>query len=270
MAGVFDTISDYASNLFTGDGSTDFYNSLISGGLGYLGSRETANDARDSASQYAQTIKDNASATMAAGQPWSVGGLGGTATFDQDSRTILQNLSPELQNIYEGALDRSGMWGGQATALGADPFKGADMFYNAQQEYLQDDEDQLRNNLETRMMAQGRMGTTGGSRQYGDLERSIGRGQAERRNAAFGQSQALIDSLLGREVADIGLSTGLLEIPHGMAAQGMGLGANLGTLSTAGLKSRGDAADTLNKAFAPSAMGSALSGLSNAFSTKKV
>ena len=239
--GVFDTIKNYASNLFTGDGSTDFYNSLISGGLGYLGSRETANDARDSASQYAQTIKDNASATMAAGQPWSVGGLGG-----------------------------SGMWGGQATALGADPFKGADMFYNAQQEYLQDDEDQLRNNLETRMMAQGRMGTTGGSRQYGDLERSIGRGQAERRNAAFGQSQALIDSLLGREVADIGLSTGLLEIPHGMAAQGMGLGANLGTLSTAGLKSRGDAADTLNKAFAPSAMGSALSGLGNAFSTKKV
>jgi hypothetical protein len=254
--------------LFSGsEGGNNFAGSLLGSGLNYLGARETSSAARDAARMEADMLSQNATAALAQGQPWSVGGLGGTATFDEDSRSIMQNLSPQLSNIYQGALDRSGMFGGQATALGLDPFSAANNFYNQQQEYYQPQEDQLRTDNETRLLAQGRLGSTGGARQTGQIEEAIGQGQQQRRTASFGQAQALIDSLLSRESADIGVATGLLDIPQGMAAQGMGLGANLGTLAASGLQSRAAGASTLGKAFAPSTMGTALSGLGGMFST---
>ena len=249
--------------LFSGsEGGNNFAGSLLGSGLNYLGARETSSAARDAARMEADMLSQNATAA-----PWSVGGLGGTATFDEDSRSIMQNLSPQLSNIYQGALDRSGMFGGQATALGLDPFSAANNFYNQQQEYYQPQEDQLRTDNETRLLAQGRLGSTGGARQTGQIEEAIGQGQQQRRTASFGQAQALIDSLLSRESADIGVATGLLDIPQGMTGQGMGLGSNLGTLAASGLQSRAAGASTLGKAFAPSTMGTALSGLGGMFST---
>ena len=266
MGSFFSDLGNSIGGLFSGaTGGSSLAGTLLGGGLSFLGAQETGQQARAGAQLQADALNNNAAAALAQAQPWSVGGLGGTAAFDEGSRTIQQNLSPQLANIYQGGLDRSGFWGGQATALGADPFGAADAFYNQQQGYWDPREADLRTGLETRQLAQGRLGSTGGARQMGELEEAINSGQQQRRTASFGQAQGLIDSLLGRESGDIGQATGLLNIPAQMASQGMGLGSDLGTLASAGLKSRAEGAQALGQAFAPSAMGTTLSKVGGMF-----
>ena len=233
---------------------------IIGGGLSYLGSRENASASLEAAKQQSSAITSAANSAAAAAQPWAVGSLGGTAEFDSDNRINMQNLSPELAEIFQGALSRSGLWGAQAAEYGVDPFAAADQLYQQQQPYYQQGEDKLRTDLETRLLSQGRLGATGGQRQFGELEEAIGRGQMDRRNQNFGQAQSVIDSLLGRESGDIGTATGLLDIPLQLANVGRGIGGTLGGLAAAGLKTRSDSAQNLSNAFAASgtAVGDAL------------
>lgn len=241
------------------------FDALVGGGLAYLGSRQTAKSARSAAQQEADAVRLAAANAEKAAVPWSVGSLGGTAAFDKDKQAAILGLSPELSDIYSGALSRAGLWGGQATALGADPFEAANTFYERQEPYYTAQEDRLRTNLETRQLAQGRLGTTGGAQQFGDLERGLAEAQTARRNQAFSQAQGLVESLLGRESADIGQAVGLLDVPLQMANVGQKVGGSLGQAAAYGLQARQGAAQTLGMANAQSSMGSALGGLGGLF-----
>ena len=178
--------------------------------------------------------------------------MGGTADFDQGTRTALMNLSPELQNIYQGGLTRSGLWGEQLMPLAADPFAAADLFYEQEQPYYQREEDRLRSALETKLLAQGRLGGTGGREQISALDEAILRDQDRRRTASFSKAQGLIDSLLGRESGDIGQAVGLLDVPIQLGNLGRGVGASLGNIAATGLGSRADAASNLATTMAAS------------------
>jgi len=246
-------------------GLFDLGSAAIGGGLSYLGASQEADAARDAAQAQANAMMANAAAAEAAAQPWSVGSLGGTAGFDEASRTALLNLSPELQNIYSGALERSGLWGSQALALGLDPFAAANTFYEQQQQYWDPKEAQLRSDLESRLLAQGRLGTTGGQRTMGELEESIGALQQARRNESMSQAQSLVNELLGRETSDIGQAVGLLNIPLQQANVGMGLGGQLGSAAAKAMSARNEAAATRYQPQALSASGTALSGLGGLF-----
>ena len=217
----------------------DFLGSLIGGGLSYLGQRQASKDALAAAQQQAAATQAAAAGAVEQAQPYGVGGLGGTAQFDADSRTALMNLSPELANIYSGALTRSGLFGGQAGQYaGMDPFAAGELFYQQQQPYFQEEEDRQRTNLETRLLAQGRLGGTGGAQEQRALEEAIGASQAQRRTAGFNRAQALIDTLLGRERGDLATATGLLDIPLQYANVGRGIGGTLGQVAASGLASQ--------------------------------
>jgi len=219
--------------------SIDFLGSLIGGGLSYLGQRQASKDALEAAQQQAAAVQAAATGALEQAQPYGVGGLGGTAQFDADSRTALLNLSPELANIYGGALTRSGLFGGQAGQYaGMDPFAAGELFYQQQQPYFQEEEDRQRTNLETRLLAQGRLGGTGGAQEQRALEESIGASQAQRRTAGFNRAQALINTLLGRERGDLATATGLLDIPLQYANVGSGIGGTLGQVAASGLASQ--------------------------------
>ena len=261
MADFFDTIG----GLFSGD----FGPSILGGGLSFLGSQLAGRSATDAARTQAESINQAADRTIAAGIPFSVGSMGGTADFDQGTRTALMNLSPELQNIYQGGLTRSGLWGEQLMPLAADPFAAADLFYEQEQPYYQREEDRLRSDLETKLLAQGRLGGTGGQTQMGALDEAILRDQDRRRTASFTKAQGLIDSLLGRESGDISQAVGLLNVPLQQANLGRGIGGDLGTIAASGLGARSDAASTLANtlAAAGSPMGSALSVAGGMFPT---
>ena len=257
-------ISSGISGLFS---SPKTYSALLGGGLSYLGARESSKAAIEAGRQNAESIRQSAAAAAAQAQPFSVGSLGGTTDFDEASRTAILNLSPDLQNIYQGLLDRSGMFGGQATALSADPFAAADLFYQQQQKYFEPREQQLRTDAETRLMAQGRLGSTGGQRALGEIEESILSQQNMRQAQSFSQAQQLINSLLGRESGDLGQAQGLLNIPLQQANIGMGVGATLGTAASSGLQSRVTAAGMQYQPQAISPGGSALNAMGGLFLT---
>jgi len=211
---------------------------LLGGGLSYLGSRQNADANIQAAREQAAVLNQNADAVIDAGTPYGVGSVGGTADFDPDSKTALLNLSPELQSIYQGALSRSGLWGDQLAQYSGNPFAAGNMFYEQTQPYYAEQEDDLRTDLETRLLAQGRLGSTGGRDQMSSLEEGILTGQTQRRNQGFSQAQALISALLGRESADIGTATGLLNVPMQQANLGRGIGGSIGNLAAQGLASR--------------------------------
>jgi len=271
--GWLKSIADFANDILgtsvnadqVGGGLWDAAGAALGGGLSYLGASKEADAATAAAQAQADAMRANAAAAEAAAQPWGVGSLGGTAGFDEYSRTALLNLSPELQNIYSGALERSGLWGSQALALGADPFAAANTFYEQQQQYWDPKEDQLRTDLESRLLAQGRLGTTGGQRTLGELEESIGALQQARRNESMSQAQSLVNELLGRETADIGQAVGLLNIPLQQANLGLGIGGQLGTTAAQAMSARNAAAATRYQPQALSASGTALSGLGGLF-----
>jgi len=240
---------------------------IIGAGLSYLGSRSNAKAATQAAQQQAAAIQNATTQSLAAAEPWGVGSLGGTAGFDPDSHTALLELSPELQSIYQGALTRSGMWGEQLGQYSGDPFAAQDKFYQQQQALAAPEEERLRLANETRQMAQGRLGTTGGARQTEALETALGQAQTQRQTQAFTQAQSLIDNLLGRESGDMATATGLLNIPMQQANLGRGLGADLGAQARAGLQARTGAASNLANVQAAygSNMGHAMNQLGGLF-----
>ena len=246
------------------------FDAIIGGGLSFLGSRETASAARDAAQANAAAITQNSNAALDAAQPWNVGSIGGTATFDPDSNTAMMGLSPELADIYSGALSRSGIWGQQAGAYGADPMEAANTFYNQQQEYWQPREDQMRTDAETRLMSQGRLGATGGARAMQGLEEAILGGQQQRQTQSLNQAQSMISTLLGRETGDIGQATGLLNIPYQLGKLGRGLGGDLGQQAAAGLASRNQAAGMIGQTNAMSPLGNTLGQLGGLFLNKGI
>jgi len=213
--------------------------SILTAGLGFLGSRSDSRNAQRAAQLQAETIRQNAQDVIAAGAPFGVGGFGGTADFDMDTRTALLNLSPQLADIYQGALDRSGLFGGQAMQYAQmDPFEAADLFYQQEQPLVDKDRDLRRTDLETRLLAQGRLGGTGGAQEREALETAFEVADMGRRNEAFSRAQNLVGTLLSRETGDIGTATGLLNIPIQMANLGRGIGGDLGQLAASGLASR--------------------------------
>lgn len=220
---------------------------IIGGGLQLYGSKLAADAAQDAARAQVAAVGQNAQAALEAATPYTVGGLGGIAEFDPATQTGLLALSPELANIYQGAIGRSGLFGGQAMKYAEmDPFAAGDLFYQQQQPYFQEEEDRLRTDLETRLLSQGRLGSTGGQRDQRALEEAIGASQAKRRDAGFSKAQALISTLLGREKGDLGLATSLLDVPLQYAKLGRGIGGDLGATARAGLASQAEA----EKAFA--------------------
>tara|TARA_R110002020_G_scaffold43177_2_gene125802 strand:+ start:1443 stop:2252 length:810 start_codon:yes stop_codon:yes gene_type:complete len=244
---------------------------LLGGGLAYLGSRETASAARDAARMESEMLNQNAVRAEAAGVPYSVGSLGGTAEFDPETKTSLLNLSPELSNIYSGLLSRSGLFGEQAGMLaGLDPFQAGEAFYQMQQQYRQPEEDRLRTNAETRLLAQGRLGSTGGAQAQEALERAIAQDQGQRRYQSMTQAQSLIDALLGRETADITQATSLLNIPYAQGQLGQGIASNITSAMGPALAARNQAARNLSLTSAQSPSGTAMSALGGLFMQPRV
>lgn len=215
------------------------FGDIVGAGLSFFGQREQASAARKAAETQAQAARDAARAATDAATPYTVASLGGIAEFDPDKQAALLTLSPELGDIYQGGLARSGMFGTQAADYAfMDPFEAGEQFYQQMQPFFQEEEDKARTDLETRLLAQGRLGSTGGAEQQRALEEAIQKSRAQRRTTGFTQAQSLIDTLLGRERGDIAQSVGLLDVPIQQANVGRGVGGTVGAVAASGLQSQ--------------------------------
>lgn len=215
------------------------FGDIIGGGLSFLGARESSKAATSAARSQADTARENAASATASATPYTIGSLGGVADFDPDKKSGYLGLSPQLSDIYGGALSRSEMFGAQGFDYASmDPFAAGDLFFQQSDPYYQQQQDRTRTELETRLLAQGRLGSTGGALEQEALETGIANQQMQRRESGFTKAQALIDTLLGRERGDISQAIGLLEVPLAQANLGRGLGGTIGGTAAAGLASQ--------------------------------
>ena len=180
--------------------------------------------------------------------PWSGGGLFGASTFDPNTRTFIETLSPELQGQYDEYLASSKVNKGQVDALGADPVAAGKTFYDQQKALYAGDDEQERLKLENRLKAQGMFGSTGGAMQMNSFYDAQKQKDAMAQMAGYDKAQGQIDVYRGRQAADLGMVESLGLLPGQYSSLGRGIGSDQGTMATAAAQSQATAAKTMSDA----------------------
>jgi len=144
----------------------------------------------------------------------------GTTSFEDGKGTF--TLTPELQEVYQQLL------GGGRQALGAaeyDPYTAAETLFGRMEGILAGGRERERQGLESRLLAQGRLGSTGGLFQQQGLEQAIEQQRAQSLNQAFGQAQQVQQGLFGRGLSGIQGAVGLQQLGQQQLSTGIQAGA---------------------------------------------
>jgi hypothetical protein len=136
-------------------------------------------------------------------------------------------LSPEMAALADRLFGRAET---QAAALGAyDPQAAAQEYY---QQYVAPDlmrgQEEQRLALENRLLSQGMLGSTGGMLLSRGLLEAQEASRRQARGEAFSQSQAMLDAMRQREMADIAQAAAIYEAPATLFQTGAGVGQGIG------------------------------------------
>ena len=209
------------------DWNKPLLNAGVALGTGYMASK-AARESTSAQEQAAQLAWERS-------QPWNVGGVFGATTFDPESRTSLQTLSPEMQAQYDASMASAKSNRAQANALGTDPAAMGKKFYEQQKALYAPGQEQQRLERENRLVAQGMFGSTGGQMQMNSLLDAQAQQDAQAQIAGYDKAQAIQDTYRGRYASDLSLAQGLGNLPATYGQAGQGIGANLsGIAGTAG------------------------------------
>jgi len=174
--------------------------------------------------------------------PYNVQGLFGQAIFDQDAGTarfdpsqFTSGITGALQDPVQGLigqrqtdigrLAQQGATGFLSQALTTDPFDVAQQRFGQLESILSPGRERQREALESRLLRQGRLGSTGGSLQQEGLETAIEQSRQQGLFDIFNQAQAQQQSQIG-----LGQQLGLF----GQQQQEVGLGQALNRLKALG------------------------------------
>jgi len=162
-----------------------------------------------------------------ASQPYGLTGPTGGITWDYGAKQGTATLSPEMAVLADRLFGRAET---QASALGAyDPQAAAQDYY---QQYVAPDlmreQEQQRLAMENRLLSQGMLGSTGGMLQSRGLMEAQEASRRQARGEAFSQSQAMIDAMRQREMADIAQAASIYEAPISLFQTGAGVGQGIG------------------------------------------
>ena len=257
--------------------------------------------ARDAQKESTQAQKEAADVAYERALPWSTGGLFGAAAFDPTTRTALQTLSPELRKQYDAYLREAGLHAkdipasqkefyrqralakakeadyatqmGYAKQYEGDPIAAGKKFYEQQKAVYAPEQEKARLAQEARLLAQGRLGSTGGAGQIEalrkaqeqvDLQAQLAatdkaqklidsyrnRAAAEQQMAGMfrgrgTEEQALIDTYRGRRASDLGMVESLGLLPSGYSTAGQGIGAGMSNIAQSAAQMQSSAAKQL-------------------------
>jgi hypothetical protein len=162
-----------------------------------------------------------------ASKPYGLTGPTGGITWDYDAKMGTAALSPEMAALADRLFGRAET---QAASLNAyDPQTAAQDYY---QQYVAPDlmreQEQQRLAMENRLLSQGMLGSTGGMLQSRGLLEAQEASRRQARGEAFSQSQAMIDAMRQREMADIAQAASIYEAPVSLFQTGAGVGSNIG------------------------------------------
>jgi hypothetical protein len=251
----WDTAWDAGTD-WLGDNWTDVAQAGVNLGAGYIAGNKAEDIARQSSAEQRQA----ADLAYERALPWSTGGLFGAAAFDPKTRTAIQTLSPELRAQYDAYMKRSGTHEqyipearadfekqrGYAAELEGDVYGAGKKFYEMQKALYAPQQEKDRLTQEARLLAQGRLGSTGGAGEQEALRKAQGQVDLQAQYAGLDKAQqqigmfrdrskegqALEDVYRGRQASDLAMVQSLGQLPTGYAQTGQQIGTGMSPIAS--------------------------------------
>jgi len=161
-------------------------------------------------------------------KPRDVKGLFGSATFDPETQAVDYGLSEDWQAQYDQYLADSARQKGYLGEIEGDPWATADKFYQQKAAMFEPRFEEQRLDEEKRLLAQGRLGGTGGQKQYGTLLDTQADLRSKEQMAAYDQAQQMIDAYRKRQAEGLGAAERIGAFPEEYGATGINIGSTMG------------------------------------------
>ena len=130
-------------------------------------------------------------------------------------------LNQDMQNLMQQYMDRRGQTAAQIQDL--DPMELQQQLYNQQLGLLQPEQERQALAQESRLLQQGRLGSTGGAGQMQALQEAQGQQRLGLLSSSYQQAQATQDAMRQREMQDLATMMQIGNIPGQYAGQAMNL-----------------------------------------------
>ena len=253
----WDTAVDIGSSVVDWYGDNkDWVDPAVNLGVGYYAGEKAEDIAQQSSAEQRQAAQLAYERSL----PWSTGGLFGAAAFDPKTRTAIQTLSPELRAQYDAYLKQapthaqyipearadSARQKGYAAELEGDVYGAGKKFYEMQKALYAPQQEKDRLTQEARLLAQGRLGSTGGAGEQEALRKAQGQVDLQAQYAGLDKAQqqigmfrdrskegqALEDMYRARQASDLAMVQSLGQLPTGYAQTGRGIGTGMSPIAS--------------------------------------
>ena len=253
----WDTAVDIGGSVIDWYGDNkDWVDPAVNLGVGYYAGEKAEDIAQQSSAEQRQAAQLAYERSL----PWSTGGLFGAAAFDPKTRTAIQTLSPELRAQYDAYLKQapthaqyipearadSARQKGYAAELEGDVYGAGKKFYEMQKALYAPQQEKDRLTQESRLLAQGRLGSTGGAGEQEALRKAqeqvdlqaqyAGLDKAQQQIGMFRdrskEGQALEDMYRARQASDLAMVQSLGQLPTGYAQTGRGIGTGMSPIAS--------------------------------------
>ena len=253
----WDTAVDIGGSVIDWYGDNkDWVDPAVNLGVGYYAGEKAEDIAQQSSAEQRQAAQLAYERSL----PWSTGGLFGAAAFDPKTRTAIQTLSPELRAQYDAYLKQapthaqyipearadSARQKGYAAELEGDVYGAGKKFYEMQKALYAPQQEKDRLTQESRLLAQGRLGSTGGAGEQEALRKAQGQVDLQAQYAGLDKAQqqigmfrdrskegqALEDMYRARQASDLAMVQSLGQLPTGYAQTGRGIGTGMSPIAS--------------------------------------
>jgi len=252
----WDTAVDIGGSVIDWYGDNkDWVDPAVNLGVGYYAGEKAEDIAQQSSAEQRQAAQLAYERSL----PWSTGGLFGAAAFDPKTRTAIQTLSPELRAQYDAYLKQAPTHAqyipearadfekqrGYAAELEGDVYGAGKKFYEMQKALYAPQQEKDRLTQESRLLAQGRLGSTGGAGEQEALRKAqeqvdlqaqyAGLDKAQQQIGMFRdrskEGQALEDVYRGRQASDLAMVQSLGQLPSGYSQAGQQIGQGMSPIA---------------------------------------
>jgi len=146
--------------------------------------------------------------------PRGVSGLFGNFSYDEQGGSTM-TLSDDLQGQYDRLMGRAGQTGEQIQNL--NPLELQQQLYNQQLGLIRPEQERQSLSQESRLLSQGRLGSTGGAGQMQALQEAQGQQRAGLLASSYGTAQQTLDSMRQREAMDMQNAMAIGQLPMNYA-----------------------------------------------------
>ncbi len=152
--------------------------------------------------------------------PRNVSGLFGSFGYDEQGGSTMA-LSGDLQAQYDALMGRAGDTASQIQNL--DPMALQQQLYNQQLGLVAPEQERQSLAQESRLLQQGRLGSTGGAGQMQALQEAQGQQRLGLLSSSYATAQNTLDSMRAREMADRQAALGIGNLPLAYADVSRGM-----------------------------------------------